>query len=534
MAGINTGILHNAYPLSATKIAELERDILENSKAYAYLDENSKLCFAMPSFEPGNIKDLAWNNAYGLTNENGVLVKRAYKKTSLNTYTLYNTYTKHTISGTWQQQGGAEPTALEGSGQEYYTTAPSVLSFRSTAPLDEFQGVQVNGQIVDPSNYELEEGSTIVKLSTDFLKTLDIGTHEISVVSNSQTATGDFTVAAPELNEYGFYYNHPYSVNFYGEEDGISFYGPIMLKADHTTAFFGPNESGYDRIGDWSIDNGICTINIDSETTDSTIFIGSFSADGTAFIGSETVVKRYNDAGSGLFGKGDGTFERISYPGVTFTLDSDHFASDNTYIYILNEEAGYWSFLPKDTTVGSYPPVKDEINNILVREIRHGAFSGNDVLESIDFLPRYLTNIDGCAFSGCSSVKSIAIPDGVVSIGYSAFSSCSSFTDLVIPDSVTSMGESVFSYCTSLTNLTLGSGLTAIPQYGFGNGNLKSITIPNTITQLGQYSLYNNRSLTNIVFAGTKAQWNAVIKGYGWNYNVPATNVQCTDGQVTL
>ena len=62
--------------------------------------------------------------------------------------------------------------ALGGSGSEYYTVAPSALSFRSTAPLDDFQEVQINGEIVDPSNYTLEEGSTIVKLSSDYLKTL--------------------------------------------------------------------------------------------------------------------------------------------------------------------------------------------------------------------------------------------------------------------------------------------------------------------------------------------------------------------------
>ena len=102
---------------------------------------------------------------------------------------------------------------LEGDGQEYYTTAPSTLSFRSTAPLDELQNVTIDGEIIDPSNYELEEGSTIVKLNIDYLQTLDVGSYEIGVESLSKTAKGNFTVAAPELNEYGFYYNQPYTFN---------------------------------------------------------------------------------------------------------------------------------------------------------------------------------------------------------------------------------------------------------------------------------------------------------------------------------
>ena len=44
------------------------------------------------------------------------------------------------------------PEVLEGTGAEYYTLAPTALSFRSTAPLNEFQEVKVNGETVDPSN----------------------------------------------------------------------------------------------------------------------------------------------------------------------------------------------------------------------------------------------------------------------------------------------------------------------------------------------------------------------------------------------
>ncbi|MBQ2005988.1 MAG: hypothetical protein II205_00290, partial [Bacteroidales bacterium] len=102
-----------------------------------------------------------------------------------------------------------EQERLEGDGAEYYTLAPTALSFRSTAPLNEFQEVKVNGEVVDPSNYTLEEGSTIVTLSIDYLKTLDIGSYEVDIVSDSKTVKGGFTVAAPELNEYGFYYNQP-------------------------------------------------------------------------------------------------------------------------------------------------------------------------------------------------------------------------------------------------------------------------------------------------------------------------------------
>ena len=54
------------------------------------------------------------------------------------------------------------------------------------------------------------------------------------------------------------------------------------------------------------------------------------------------------------------------------------------------------------------------------------------------------TSIADHAFSGCSGLTSINIPDGVTSIGNSAFYGCSGLTSIEIPNSVTSIGESLF------------------------------------------------------------------------------------------
>ncbi|MBR4851974.1 MAG: leucine-rich repeat protein, partial [Clostridia bacterium] len=47
----------------------------------------------------------------------------------------------------------------------------------------------------------------------------------------------------------------------------------------------------------------------------------------------------------------------------------------------------------------------------------------------------------------------VTIGNGVTSIGECAFSGCSSLTNIVIPDSVTSIGDYAFYYCTSLKNI---------------------------------------------------------------------------------
>ena len=82
------------------------------------------------------------------------------------------------------------------------------------------------------------------------------------------------------------------------------------------------------------------------------------------------------------------------------------------------------------------------------------AFSGCSSLTSIT-IPDSVTSMGGYAFSGCSSLTSITIPDGVTSIGGYAFSGCSSLTSIIIPNSVTSIGLGVFKGCIGLTSMTL-------------------------------------------------------------------------------
>ena len=53
-------------------------------------------------------------------------------------------------------------------------------------------------------------------------------------------------------------------------------------------------------------------------------------------------------------------------------------------------------------------------------------------------------SIGDYAFSGCSSLTSITLPEGVTSIGNSAFYNCNRLSKIVIPQSVETFGDQIF------------------------------------------------------------------------------------------
>ena len=88
-----------------------------------------------------------------------------------------------------------KPVMKDGDNGQYILGKAETLTFRSSAPLKQFVAVLVDGVKVDPSNYDVSEGSTIVRLKQSFLDTLSKGSHTIAIQSTSGTATANFTVA---------------------------------------------------------------------------------------------------------------------------------------------------------------------------------------------------------------------------------------------------------------------------------------------------------------------------------------------------
>ena len=96
-----------------------------------------------------------------------------------------------------------------------------------------------------------------------------------------------------------------------------------------------------------------------------------------------------------------------------------------------------------------------------------GTATDTDIVIPSEYNGLPVTSTWGYAFTWCTSLTSVTIPDSVTSIGVGAFYHCTSLTSVTIGNSVTSIGNSAFSSCTSLTSVTIGNSVTSIGNSAF-------------------------------------------------------------------
>ena len=165
-------------------------------------------------------------------------------------------------------------------------------------------------------------------------------------------------------------------------------------------------------------------------------------------------------------------------------------------------------------------------------------------------IPASVDEIPTSAFSNSVSLRKVTL-DGVEYIGENAFSHCSRLTEVVLPDSLTVIGRYAFSYsgiteitlprnllcigngafsnCSKLTNVCV-LRVVYIGYYAFASAPDSSYTLPSSLKYIGADAFMRRGGVEYTVdFAGTKAEWEN-IKKYG-NWYAP-TVVRCTDGDI--
>ena len=156
-----------------------------------------------------------------------------------------------------------------------------------------------------------------------------------------------------------------------------------------------------------------------------------------------------------------------------------------------------------------------------VNSIGKKTFYGCTGLQKVN-IPENVTSLNDYVFGGCSSLTEIVIPKSVTNIGVRAFYNCSRLPELVISSSVTTIGNYAFNGCSGIKKLTIADSETSL-QIGANNSSwaldtlylgrdlsysyspfssrktLKSVTISNNVTTLGNNMFENCTGLTEVV-----------------------------------
>ena len=84
---------------------------------------------------------------------------------------------------------------LDGAGSSWTQNTDGSLAIRGSGEISKFREVKVDGVTVDPINYTVTEGSTIITFKPEYLKSLSAGNHSFELVWTDGTAATNFTVA---------------------------------------------------------------------------------------------------------------------------------------------------------------------------------------------------------------------------------------------------------------------------------------------------------------------------------------------------
>ena len=116
-------------------------------------------------------------------------------------------------------------------------------------------------------------------------------------------------------------------------------------------------------------------------------------------------------------------------------------------------------------------------------------------------------NIVSNEYIGGGTCK-ITFDGAVTAIPNSAFSGCTRLSDIELPDTVVTIGQQAFGHCSGLTAMAITTG----------------------VTQIGDSAFSNCKNLIELKYNGTKTDWGNVSKGSNWNSNVPSYGAYCSNG----
>lgn len=170
-----------------------------------------------------------------------------------------------------------------------------------------------------------------------------------------------------------------------------------------------------------------------------------------------------------------------------------------------------------------------------LKTIGQYVFNRAGSLESI-YIPSGVTSIPNGqgngygVFFNCTALKEVTFGDNAVikSIGSSAFSGCTALTELIIPEGVTSIGDYCFRYCSNLSTVVLPDSVLTVGAHVFQHSGIVNspFSVNSQCTSWGKYIFDHALSLENIIVpAGITTIVDSTDNGYGSFYGCTSLRV---------
>ena len=147
-------------------------------------------------------------------------------------------------------------------------------------------------------------------------------------------------------------------------------------------------------------------------------------------------------------------------------------------------------------------------------KIGNDAFT-NCIKLQLEELPSNIEIIGKGSFENCIKLKSIALPTNLSEIGRNAFANCRNLELTELPTNLSKIGRFAFDHCSNVRLKSLPAQLSEIDKGAFYNTGIRTITIPASVTKLGD-SAFDTYSIEKInLEQGSILKSDDIKKAYG-------------------